>query len=399
MRILYLVNKYPIEVEPKQGKYPVIMDGMLARNHEIVMFSYISLYRNNPWKFGKRLQVISKENNSLVIELSVVDFMVKVFSPLLRRFAKNKMLLSIYYRFAFLKASRYLEKLYSVRSIPDIIHVYGSQGEIGIKIALNLSEKFGKPVVWNIHSHEIYMMKKRGSLVSPSYKLYFEKITKFLPVSDTLGYEWEQMIGKKLVGNWESVPNPVDPKVFKCLEIKPSEVIRLVHVSTLSPNKNILGLLEVFERLADDYPVEFVIVGNDKLYDEAANFLKEMKHKSKIFLVGSKSRQEVSDILGESHIYVQASQFETFGIPVIEALFCGLPCIVTRAGGPEGLVPDFYCQIVDEFSINGFLEAIKKVIDSYQEIQPVRIRNYAIERYSPEVVFNQLERIYKESIS
>lgn len=396
MRILYLVGKYPIEGEAKQGKYPVIMDGMLARSHEIVMFAFNSPHRSSPFGLKNRLSVTSIKSNSFLIELSVVDYMVKILNPLLRRFSKNKMLLDVYSNVAVKHASSYLERHYFKNIPPDVIHVYGSQGEIGIRIALNLMRKLKKPIFWNLHSHEIYMIKKSGSLVPPSYKKYFKKVTKFLPVSDPLGYAWEEMVGKELVGNWESVPNPVDPKVFKCLDNKPSEVLRLVHVSTLSPNKNILGLLQVFEKLADHFSVEFVIVGNDKLYDEAAKFLQVMKHNNKISMEGRKSKQEVADILGESHIYVQASEFETFGIPVIEALFCGLPCVVTKAGGPEGLIPDFYCQVVDRFSIDSFLKAIKIVIDNYQDIQPSKIRNYALKKYSPEVVFNQLERIYKE---
>lgn len=397
MRILYLVGKYPIKGEPKQGKYPLIMDGMLQRGHQIVMLAFNAPHRGSPWLNWQTVRNKMMINQSLVIEVSVAEFMRKLLAIFLRRFVNNGKLVKSFHNAAFRKGLNALNGAYKERELPEVIHVYGSQGFIGIRIGIEFAKNHQIPVVWNLHSHEAYLYLQKQLAPPNQFEAYFKQIKKFLPVSDPLGHAWESLLGKEIVGKWISVPNPTDPSVFQLGQSKQLPY-RIVHVSTLDRNKNIHGLLKAVDIVAEDFPVEFQIIGNKGLYPEAEAVLKQMKHPHSVKLLGRRSRDEVAEILQGSHLYVQASEHETYGNPVVEAMFCGLPTIVTKSGGPESLVPDFGGFVLDQFSEASFAELILKVLKNIENYDSQAIRTYALQRFSPDAVFEQLEDIYKEVI-
>ena len=53
---------------------------------------------------------------------------------------------------------------------------------------------------------------------------------------------------------------------------------------------------------------------------------------------GYKSREELCDMFQEVDALVSSSRKEAFGVVITEALCCGLPIVVTKSGGPEGIV-------------------------------------------------------------
>jgi glycosyltransferase involved in cell wall biosynthesis len=57
--------------------------------------------------------------------------------------------------------------------------------------------------------------------------------------------------------------------------------------------------------------------------------------------------REMVELYQESHILIAPSLWEGFGLPAIEAMSCGLPCILTDSGSYQSLDPvmDFACFV------------------------------------------------------
>jgi len=115
-----------------------------------------------------------------------------------------------------------------------------------------------------------------------------------------------------------------------------------------------------------------------------------------IKLHGVADRKEVLKLLQSSDAFVLSSQYETFGVVVIEAMSCGLPVVATRCGGPESIVVNNKLGKLVDIDVDGLskgmLELYNKKYDSKY------IRDYVIDNFSADVISEKLLNVYNQQI-
>ncbi len=112
----------------------------------------------------------------------------------------------------------------------------------------------------------------------------------------------------------------------------------LLFVSTLEPRKNVVRLLEAFEQaVAAGYPGALVLVGRWGWHTEAAQAaLARSPVRERIRHLDYLDRKVLSAVLRAAEALVFPSLLEGFGLPVLEAMACGVPVIISRAASlPE----------------------------------------------------------------
>jgi len=108
----------------------------------------------------------------------------------------------------------------------------------------------------------------------------------------------------------------------------------ILFVGSIQPRKNITGLIEAFEKVErsrdETLPrLQLVICGGrgwmaNKIYKRA----KESKFSGKIIFTGSVSDKERNELYKNALVFALPSLYEGFGLPVLEAMSYGVPCIV-----------------------------------------------------------------------
>jgi glycosyltransferase involved in cell wall biosynthesis len=98
---------------------------------------------------------------------------------------------------------------------------------------------------------------------------------------------------------------------------------------------------------------------------------------------GLLSSSRVRDAMEACDAFVLASDVETFGVVVIEALACGRPVVVTRSGGPDHLVTAANGLLVPPANLPALRDALTLVRRSATGYDRAAIRADALRNYSP----------------
>lgn len=112
----------------------------------------------------------------------------------------------------------------------------------------------------------------------------------------------------------------------------------LLFVSTLEPRKNVVGMLEGFRRAVEaGYPGELVLVGRWGWRTEAAQLaLRTSPVAHRIRHLDYLDRSVLNTVMHRAEALLFPSLLEGFGLPVVEAMACGVPVIVSNTSSlPE----------------------------------------------------------------
>ncbi len=105
-----------------------------------------------------------------------------------------------------------------------------------------------------------------------------------------------------------------------------------VFAGALHPRKNIVNLLKAFIlfKKRQHTNMKLVIAGRPAWkYEEVEQMRAEMPFKEDVKWVGYMNVDALSKLIGGAYTLVYASLFEGFGIPILEALQCDVPAIVS----------------------------------------------------------------------
>ena len=111
--------------------------------------------------------------------------------------------------------------------------------------------------------------------------------------------------------------------------------------------------------LQSGYDAEFKLVGDGELYEEANALLHKANFQSKITLLGW--RHDIVFLLQQADVFILPSRWEGMPLAILEAMSCGLPCIVSNIPGNRDLVDDGITGRV--FEVAAHLALADKVIN------------------------------------
>lgn len=391
MKILYLVDKYPIEGEPKQGKYPLIYKKMVERGHQVIMIAHSATYRGNLLTFRKSSSHKRSTNGSYVIELFLNQFVAKAFKLLLRipiiNNPINNFLSYIPIRQGFLAARNEILE----NGMPDIIHAWGEDTSTDISLMLN--KRFKIPFVINIHGVPPIGLKK-NSKKGLRIREIFEHCNLILPVSKPLGEYWQTTfnINKNKI---KVIPNLVDENLFNILKNNHQNNITIIfHVSKLYYYKDIPNLIAAFAIAFEGKPFELRLAGQKKLNKGSMLAIRKYKISKQVKFIGKLSQTEVINEMQSCDFYVQSSRTETFGIPLVEAMMCGKPVVSTVAGGPESYIVSECGEIVPKEDSQALANSMNYIASNLDNFKPTKIRQYAIKCFGVDNVCKLMEDVY-----
>ncbi|WP_231577969.1 glycosyltransferase family 4 protein [Thermorudis peleae] len=112
----------------------------------------------------------------------------------------------------------------------------------------------------------------------------------------------------------------------------------VLYVGTIQPRKNIRGLLEAFRLLADTHSDLTLVLAGKRgwLADPIFEALAHHPDRERIRFLGYVPEEDLPGLYSAALVFVMSSQYEGFGLPVLEAMACGTPVVASHRGAlPE----------------------------------------------------------------
>ena len=169
----------------------------------------------------------------------------------------------------------------------------------------------------------------------------------------------------------------------------------LLCVGTIEERKNLMLAVKSLKLLPED--IHLVAVGKKTKYaDKVMETADKIGVSHRLHLLSGVSDDELNVIYKKAEVFVYPSRYEGFGIPIIEAIFCGLPVVactgscLEEAGGPD-------CLYVNPDDSKGMADAIIQLLNNEEE-RKRRITSSMeyVQKYKGTNIANAVIEVYKE---
>lgn len=185
-------------------------------------------------------------------------------------------------------------------------------------------------------------------------------------------------------------------------------ILRVLVISRMLPEKGLFYILEAMTKLLQERNnVQLQLLGAGPMKPLLVREVEERGLKEKVIFLNPVFHKELSSILGAADLFmnhaVSTSNWEEFfGAVNIEAMSCGLPCVLTASGGITYAIREKDVAIfVEERNTIQLREAITHLLDSEQKRREMgcRARDYVERYYALHLIADKYHRMLQRGLA
>lgn len=150
----------------------------------------------------------------------------------------------------------------------------------------------------------------------------------------------------------------------------------ILFAGAIEPRKNLPGLLRAFTRLARP-ELRLVLAGPQAWgWQQVMATIAALGLQWQVTVAGQVSDPELAALYAGAALFVYPSLYEGFGLPVVEAMACGVPVVTSRDTAAADVAGDA-ALLVDPRSEDQIAEAMRRVLDDAELAENLRRRGLA----------------------
>lgn len=284
----------------------------------------------------------------------------------------------------------------------DVLHVhYAIPHAVCAVLAREMSSR-DIGIVTTLHGTDISVLGQDSTL-SQAIKYGIDKSDIVTTVSQALKEQTYELIDT--VKPIETIYNFVDEREYfprnsgnlkEQFGIQEDEKV-LIHVSNFRKIKNLPHIVDAFMKIRTNMKAKLLLVGDGPEKHRVMDQVKGSPYMKDVLFLGK--QENLAELYAISDLKLLLSQQESFGLVLLEAMACGVPCIGTNVGG----IPEVIEHGVDGYIVElGDTEAVAAYATHLlqDEEQLLRFREAAIravsEKFHSSKIVEQYENLYEK---
>ncbi|MFS0656551.1 N-acetyl-alpha-D-glucosaminyl L-malate synthase BshA [Bacillus sp. 179-C3.3 HS] len=180
--------------------------------------------------------------------------------------------------------------------------------------------------------------------------------------------------------------------------LMPNEKV-VIHVSNFRKVKRVHDVIHVFKKISEQVNAKLLLIGDGPEKSVVCELVKKLGLTDRVLLLGK--QEKVEELYSISDLKLLLSEKESFGLVLLEAMACGVPCIGTNIGGiPEVIThgeTGFLVPLgdIDEAAKYG-IDLLKD--DTLHQQVSMAAQSSVLAKFSSEKIVREYEELYLELI-
>lgn len=149
-----------------------------------------------------------------------------------------------------------------------------------------------------------------------------------------------------------------------------------LYVGTIEPRKNLVRVFTAYNNLPEEIKnrYKFVVCGSKGwMYDDVFKYVENNGLKDRVIFTGPVSHTHLPSVYKGAKLFIYASLYEGFGIPVLEAMASGIPCITSNISNMNEVAGDA-CYKINPYEEKQIRDAIIELLENDKLYNELKIR-------------------------
>lgn len=206
-----------------------------------------------------------------------------------------------------------------------------------------------------------------------------------------------------------TIPHGVDP-LFRPIDDLDSETRVsskyqlpdkfILYVGLIEPRKNLPALISAYKKLVDEGTGHSLVLGGrfGWMFDEVLKQIEKLNLTDNVILPGYFAQEDLPMVYNLSDLFVYPTLYEGFGLPVLEAMACGIPVITTDISSIPEIVEEAGLLVPPD-EVEPLFQGMKKVLsDEDLRIELARRGIDQAAKFSWERTAKSTLKVYRQAI-
>lgn len=218
-------------------------------------------------------------------------------------------------------------------------------------------------------------------------------------VSKSLAYALEEQIQKAVV----VTPNFIDAKIFRYrsenIIKKPMKgLFNALIIGDLISRKQVGHAIRSISLInkKSTIRVGLEIIGSGPLKGQLQTLVESLGQQENIVFSGTQSKEDIAKKLNEVDLLIHSSKIETFGLVILESLFCGTPVVSYNNGGVNEMAGLPGLIICKSSTVQNMVDKIENILTGSDSIDRQLISVTARKKFGEATIITHLNELYKK---
>ena len=278
---------------------------------------------------------------------------------------------------------------------PDIVQANASDT---LKYTVLSKEIFGwkVPIIFRNASVTSYYIK--GELSKKLNGYLFQKIDRIISVSESSKNDLNKLFPFTALKS-HVITNGINQQLkFDVQNPYENGIINVVHVGSLTHEKNHKELLEIFKRFLIKYPeAKLHIIGEGNLKEEIEAEISKLVLQENIRLYGEMANPGA--YIKFADMLVLPSLIEGLPGVILEAMNYATPVIAYDVGGISEILNDQTGYLIKKNNIEKFVMAMEIVVNNEVDDKKFNAKKLVSEKFNNSILVDEFLKIYRETVA